>query len=100
MISDCTNRYIIICSPEHKDRLLGWPAVLTYMGCLLVLSAIFSGLAVKMETDSYQFIATTTFAIIRNARYMWVYLLGKFHTQADSFSRIFDYLIRVTFFLF
>ena len=55
VLSDCANRYILICSPQHKAKLLGWKFMTIYIGCILGVSSMIAALEVRYKYDLESF---------------------------------------------
>ena len=51
VLSDGANRYILICSPQHKPKLLSWIFIIIYMGSIFGISSLLAALEARMEYD-------------------------------------------------
>ena len=54
IVLDCINRYILICHPDHVDKIMSWNVLVGIQGGTLLVTGTFSFLTAKMEKDLWK----------------------------------------------
>ena len=79
ILSDCANRYVIICLPHQKDTYVTKRAVGFYLLAIMSLSCTFSALSTKMNVDIHSYGDTgisvdiyLPWKLKKNGNYTWI----------------------------
>ena len=73
IVLDCLNRFIIICHPEHTDKVMHWGLIIVVQVVSLLISSAFAFLSAKLDIEH---IYSTTTWLNSDITLTWKYNIG------------------------